>query len=133
MTINPILLVVALAVAGAAGAVLRAVIERALPGRPDGLPWGLLLVNSLGCALAAVLTPCTTGMVRTIALVGLCGALTTYSGFAWRVHQHLRAGQAAVGLTTIALMTGSCVGVFAGTWWLVTQGLSAFGSGCSGP
>jgi len=121
-------LVIAVAIAGAGGAVVRAVIERWLPPRPRGLPWGLLLVNILGSAIAGWVAPCTSGSLRVVLLIGLCGALTTYSGFAWRVDLQLRAGERTVALATTAVMVVGCVVAFLATWWL----LAGSGSGAGG-
>jgi len=121
-------LVLLVTLAGAFGAVLRAVIETRLPNRADGLPWGLLAVNVGGSALAGVVAPCTSGDLRTVLLVGLCGALTTYSGFAWRVHLQLQSGRTGLGTGTAVLMVVACLLAFGLPWWLLTGGPWSFGS-----
>jgi CrcB protein len=116
--------------AGAVGAVLRAFIEMHLPNRSGGLPWGLLAVNVGGCALAGVIAPCTSGDLRTVLLVGLCGALTTYSGFALRVHLQLQAGRRWLGASTVLLMVVACLAACVLMWWLaplITLGSCAVG------
>lgn len=120
-------LVLLVTLAGAFGAVLRAVIETHLPNRADGMPWGLLAVNVGGSALAGVVAPCTSGDLRTVLLVGLCGALTTYSGFAWRVHLQLQSGHVRLGASTVLLMVVACLLAFGLPWWLLTGGLWSFG------
>ncbi len=112
-------LVLVVTLAGAVGAVLRALIEAYLPNRPDGLPWGLIVVNVSGSALAGAIAPCTSGDLRTVLLVGLCGALTTYSGFAWRVNLQLQSARPWLGAGTIAVMVTACLAACALTWWLV--------------
>jgi len=81
--------VVAVLGAGALGAVLRWVVSRGL-SRPSGpyrnLPLAVLLVNTLGSALAgAILGLAEAGAVsadlRLILLTGFCGGLTTFSTF----------------------------------------------------
>lgn len=71
--------VLALAGAGAAGALLRYLVGVALPARRS-IPWGVLIVNTLGsliagAAVAAVDDP----TVRLLIVSGFCGGLTTFS------------------------------------------------------
>ena len=123
-------LVLVVTLAGAVGAVLRAFIEMRLPNKAAGLPWGLLAVNVGGCALAGVIAPCTTGDVRTLLLVGLCGALTTYSGFAFRVHLQLQSGRRWLAASTVLLMVVACLAACVLMWWLaplITLGSCAVG------
>lgn len=115
-------LVLLVTLAGAVGAALRAVIETHLPNRTDGLPWGLIAVNVTGSAIAGVVAPCTNGDLRTVLLVGLCGALTTYSGFAWRVHLQWKSGHARLGASTVLFMVAGCLVAFSFLWWLMTGG-----------
>lgn len=78
------IVVLGIALAAAIGAPIRFVIERRLtdPRDVDAFPWGLVVVNVTGAALAGVVVATTTGDLRTVLLVGLCGAYTTFSGFA---------------------------------------------------
>ncbi len=73
------LLVLAVAVGGALGAVLRNLASVGLAGR-GRIPWGVLVVNVggsfiAGLALGLPLDPTT----KLIVLTGFCGGLTTFS------------------------------------------------------
>lgn len=78
------LLVAAVLVAGAVGAVIRYALSRAYPVRPGHLPGGILIVNVVGSGIAgaviglaerAALSP----DVRLVLVTGFCGGLTTFS------------------------------------------------------
>ena len=78
------LVVAAVLVAGAVGAVLRYALSRAFPVRPGHLPGGILIVNVLGSGLAGALIGLAeraelTGDLRLILVTGFCGGLTTFS------------------------------------------------------
>lgn len=84
----PPLVVVAVLVAGAVGAVLRYALSRAFPVRPGHLPGGILIVNVVGSGLAGALIGLAEradldGDLRLILVTGFCGGLTTFS--AWTV------------------------------------------------
>lgn len=105
--------IVVIAVGGALGAVLRHLIERWVVTRQRGaLPGGLLLVNVIGSAIAGVVVGGTTGAVRLFLLVGVCGALTTYSGFGAAVHRLWSRDRRAAWITIIGMPT-LCIGVAA--------------------
>ncbi|RBM22117.1 CrcB family protein [Streptomyces sp. PT12] len=68
---------------GAVGAVLRYLTDRAVRARlGERFPWGTWLVNVVGCAFIGLLTG-VAAEARLLLATGLCGALTTYSTFAW--------------------------------------------------
>lgn len=79
----------AVMIGGAVGAPLRYLLDLFVTQRTAGmtrwraLPWGLLVVNGLGSALAGVVLAATNGDLRVLLLAGFCGAFTTFSGFAW--------------------------------------------------
>ena len=78
------LVVVAVLVSGAFGAVLRYALSRALPVRPGHLPGGILIVNVVGSALAGALIglaerAALDGDLRLVLVTGFCGGLTTFS------------------------------------------------------
>lgn len=78
------LVVAAVLVAGAVGAVLRYALSRALPVRPGHLPGGILIVNVVGSALAGALIglaerAAIDGDLRLVLITGFCGGLTTFS------------------------------------------------------
>jgi CrcB protein len=81
---------VLLVIVGAAvGAPLRYLTDRAVQSRHDSVfPWGTLAVNLAGSFLLGLLATGATvhavpGSVTALLGTGLCGALTTYSTFAY--------------------------------------------------
>ncbi|WP_082514934.1 CrcB family protein [Yonghaparkia sp. Root332] len=75
----PALAVLALAGAGAVGALLRYLVGVALPAR-RALPWGVLLVNLVGSFVAGIGLAAVDDPVLRLAIVtGFCGGLTTFS------------------------------------------------------
>ena len=81
------LLVAAVLIAGAVGAVLRYALSRALPVRPGHLPGGILIVNVVGSGVAGALIglaerAALDGDLRLILVTGFCGGLTTFSTWA---------------------------------------------------
>ncbi len=120
-------LVLAVLIGGAVGAPLRFLIDRSVTSRTKGVgllpevPWGLVVVNVLGSALAGVLLATTTGELRVLLITGMCGALTTFSGFAWETHRLWSVRRPAFWVTII-LIPVACVAAFLLTW-LVTQAL----------
>lgn len=78
------LIVAAVLVTGAIGAVLRYALSRAFPVRPGHLPGGVLIVNVFGSGLAGALIGLAeraelAGDLRLILVTGFCGGLTTFS------------------------------------------------------
>lgn len=105
--------IVVIAVGGALGAGLRHLIERWVATRHRGaLPGCLFLVNVIGSAIAGVMVGGTTGALRLFLLVGVCGALTTYSGFGSAVHRLWSSDRRAAWITIIGMPT-LCIGVAA--------------------
>lgn len=115
------MLVIAVLIGGAVGAPARFLIDRAVTSRVAGVgvwrevPWGLVVVNVLGSALAGILLATTTGELRALLLTGVCGALTTFSGFAWDTHR-LWAVRRTTFWITIVLIPMACVAAFLVTW-----------------
>jgi len=85
----------------AAGAPLRYLTDRAVQRRLGaGLPWGTLVVNVAGSLLLGLVTGVAGQQTGDAALVagvgiGLCGAFTTYSTFAYETWQLVEDGAAA--------------------------------------
>ena len=108
---------------GAVGAPLRYLIDRAVTSRTAGtrppreFPYGLLVVNVLGSALAGLVLATTTGDLRVLLLAGFCGALTTFSGYGWET---TRLWDTARGTfwASVAVMPAACVVAFLGFWRL---------------
>lgn len=81
--------VLLVALGGAAGAVVRYLVDRRVQRRSgSGFPFGTLIVNVAGSAVLGLLTGLTLGghlpdAARLGIGVGLCGSLTTYSTFGY--------------------------------------------------
>ena len=107
----------AVVVGGAIGAPLRYLLDRFVTFRTGGatraraLPWGLLVVNTLGSALAGIVITATSGDLRVLLLAGFCGAFTTFSGFAWEADRLWDERRDDFWIAVL-LMTGACVGAF---------------------
>lgn len=87
-------------VGGAAGAVVRWLVSRALPGRR-----ATLLVNLAGSLLLGLLAA-TAPAPYALLGVGFCGALTTFSTFAVEV---LEGGDSGGGWRYAAISTAGCL------------------------
>lgn len=113
------LVLLAVAVGGALGAVLRQLTSVSLAGR-GRIPWGVLVVNVVGSfvaglALAAPLDP----TVQLIIVSGVCGGLTTFSTFAVETIQLVsegkhRAAAASVALNLVFGLAAALVGLALG-------------------
>ncbi|MFL0711350.1 MAG: fluoride efflux transporter FluC [Microcella pacifica] len=98
-----LLVLLAVAVGGALGAVLRQLTSVILAGR-GRIPWGVLVVNVVGSfvagvALGAPLDP----TVQLIIVSGVCGGLTTFSTFAVETIQLVSEGKHRAAAASVAL------------------------------
>jgi CrcB protein len=111
----------AVVVGAAAGAPLRFLVDRwltertARPGGAGAFPWGLLAVNASGSALAGAVIALATGDLRVLLLVGLCGAYTTFSGYAWETVRLWPEARVAF-WASVALLPTACVSAFMLAW-----------------
>lgn len=105
--------ILAIALGAAIGAPSRFVLDRWVVGHAPTkrFPWSLLLVNVLGSAIAGAAFALTTGSLRVFLLVGLCGSLTTFSGFGWEMHQ-LWSRSRSTFVVALLVMTASCISAF---------------------
>lgn len=106
--------VLAVALGGALGSLLRWAVEVILPAQPGDVPWGTLLVNVLGAAaLGAVIVVLDRGQVsesrRAFLTTGLLGGFTTFSTYAVQVAM-LGGSAPAVALGYAVLTPVLCVG-----------------------
>ena len=97
------LVLLAVAVGGALGAVLRQLTSVSLAGR-GRIPWGVLVVNVVGSfiaggALSLPLDP----TVQLIIVSGVCGGLTTFSTFAVETIQLVSEGKHRTAAASVAL------------------------------
>lgn len=112
--------ILAIAFGGGIGACLRYGIERAITLRQRGdIPWALFLVNLMGSAIAGVVLGGASGVLRTFLLVGVCGALTTYSGFGAAVRSLWSRNRGAAWITIVG-MTAGCIAVASVSYALVS-------------
>jgi fluoride exporter len=112
---------VAVAVGGAVGTLLRAGVDAALPHAPGGLTLSTLLANVVGSLLLGILvgwgSARVPGWARAGLGSGLLGAFTTYSAFAVSVVQ------LGVG--------GSLLGVMASVGGTLLLSIGAAAAGCA--
>ncbi len=122
------LVLLAVAVGGALGAVLRQLTSVSLAGRGRS-PWGVLVVNVVGSfiagvALGAPLDDTYTSTVQLIIVSGLCGGLTTFSTFAVETIQLVMSGKHRAALMSVgqnlvfgiaAALIGLALGMAIGT------------------
>lgn len=124
------LLAVAIALSGAAGALARwgltAGVHRWVPGV---FPSGTLVVNVLGCFLFGLLAPLLTERahvplaLRTALLTGFLGAFTTFSAFSFDTLELLRSGHplkavANVAFSLVFALLAVAVGLRAAQRWI---------------
>ena len=112
------LVVGALLIAGAVGAVIRYALSRAYPVRPGHLPGGILIVNVVGSLVAGAVIglaerAAISDDVRLVLLTGFCGGLTTFSTWSVETIELVDGGRwrAAIlnVLVTLALGLGAAV------------------------
>lgn len=101
------------ALGGAAGSVLRAVVAQAMPGR---LLWATLLVNVAGSLLIGWLMArwggdqgASAATWRSLCITGFCGGFTTFSTFSWQTLEQLHKGQWGVAAGNILLSVVLCL------------------------
>ena len=123
--------VLAVAVGGASGAVLRFAVNEWFRLRAwSSLPLATLTVNTVGCLLAGVLLVWLeqrgpqAALWRSLLMVGVLGGLTTFSALGVELLQFLRVGRTDLALLFAAanLLLGLGAVVFG--WWLGRIALS---------
>jgi CrcB protein len=99
----------AFVVAGAAGALLRYLVDGLIGDRTDSeLPWGILAVNVSGSFVLGLVIGLALhhGLGRTPRIVigtGFCGAFTTFSTFAYETVRLMETGRQREALANVAL------------------------------
>lgn len=120
--------VLAVALGGAIGAPLRYLLDLwvtrrlAGPGPVRAFPWGLLAVNGLGSLLAGIVLASTSGDLRILLLVGVCGAFTTFSGYGWETTRLWRVHRSSF-WAAVTVLPVACVVAFV-LGWQVTRGIA---------
>lgn len=113
-------ILLAVALGGAGGAVLRFLLSQWLNSADRSLPWGTLVANLSGAFLAGLLlawleTRSWTPAMRYCIQVGFLGALTTYSTFSVETVSLLQRGKLGLALLHVALnLLGSLLLVWLG-------------------
>ncbi|MFD0557199.1 CrcB protein [Stackebrandtia endophytica] len=113
--------VIAIVIGAAIGAPLRFLVDRRFSGgRSAGFPLGILLVNTAGALLLALIVAAAwSGPIAEGLAVGLCGTVTTYSTFADQTRRLFADGEhrlawlnilANLVLGTLAVILGFAVG-----------------------
>ena len=95
---------------GAAGALLRFSLSRALPvaTRPQNVPRAVLILNVVGSFLAGVAlaltqTEAIPAVAGVVIITGLCGGLTTFSTFAVESVELIMQGKTRIAARSLAL------------------------------
>jgi CrcB protein len=97
-------LLVAVAVGGAVGTLLRALLAEAIPHDPGRWPWATLAANVLGALVLGVVARRVTTIARRGLLgAGFCGGLTTFSTLQLELFDLLDAGEPALATTYAAV------------------------------
>lgn len=102
-----------IALGGAAGSVIRALIGMSLHSR---FPWSTLLVNTAGSLLIGWLMTRLGALdaeafVRWHALlvVGFCGGFTTFSTFSWQTIEQIQRGEWGAAFANVLLSVSLCL------------------------
>jgi fluoride exporter len=118
------LVVVAVLVAGAVGAVLRYALSRAFPVRPGHLPGGILIVNVVGSGLAGALIglaerAALDGDLRLVLVTGFCGGLTTFSTWSVETIELLDGGRWRAAILNVVMTLVLGLAAAAGAFLLI--------------
>ncbi len=83
-------------------------------------PWGTLVVNVVGSLLLGFLVAgwSTEGAAVTLLGIGFCGALTTFSSFAWESHRLAEDGARGLAAANVVGMPIVCCAAAALGWWI---------------
>lgn len=111
------------AVGAAVGAPLRYLVDRRLQARHRHVPWGTLVVNVAGSLLAGAVAAAVTqrgagDWLLPLVAVGFCGALTTFSTFAYETVTLLEDGAAGRALLNVVVSV-ALAGVGCALGWAV--------------
>ncbi len=82
-------------------------------------PWGLVIVNVGGSAIAGIALAATDGNARMLLAVGFCGSLTTFSSFGWAAVTSWSSDRRAF-WAGLLVMTAGCIAAFAAAFYSVS-------------
>ena len=84
------------------------------------LPWGTFLVNVVGSFVLGLLVGSFSSGASAYLLlgVGFCGALTTFSSFAWETHRLAEDGAELLAFVNVVASVVGCVLVAWLGWWV---------------
>jgi len=116
--------IVAIALGGAGGSVLRYYVGRTMQGAASsGFPLGTLVVNVVGCLIVGALSRWllahdASRVLHAALIVGFCGGFTTFSAFSLETVGLLSGGApgkafAYIGATIVACILATAIGFFA--------------------
>ena len=113
-----------IAMMGSFGALLRFAITQGSRQEPQGVPWGTLSANLLGCFLLGALVaiarqepPVMGPLWRNALSVGFLGALTTFSTFSFETWDRWQRGLVGVAMANVVLNVSlGLVCVWLGQW-----------------
>lgn len=112
--------VLLIALGAAVGAPARYLADRAVRARTGSpVPWGTFAVNVVGCLVLGVVagSGAPAGVVALVG-TGFCGALTTYSSFAWEALVLAEGGSARLAGAYVLGSTAAGLGAAALGWAL---------------
>jgi CrcB protein len=103
-----------IALGGALGSVLRALVGHALSGAR--FPWGTLLINAAGSLLIGwlmarlgSLEPAPVARLQSLMVVGFCGGFTTFSTFSWQTLEQMLRGEWLAAVLNVLLSVTICL------------------------
>jgi fluoride exporter len=103
-----------IALGGALGSVLRALVGHAFSGAR--FPWGTLLINAAGSLLIGwlmarlgALEPAPAARLQSLLVVGFCGGFTTFSTFSWQTLDQLLRGAWLAAALNVLLSVAVCL------------------------
>lgn len=116
--------ILVVALGAAIGAPARYILDQFVQSKHDSVfPWGTLLVNVLGsfvlgATAAATLSGSTSQTIYLLVGTGLCGALTTFSSFAFETVRLLESGSLLEAGLNAAVSIVIGLAAAAAGWWL---------------